>query len=144
MNNEHLSLINSAISINRSMIPKESAEDIIKRLKNKYPNYSIWIHPPIDEIDTYTILIEDLSRQTVKQISIHAHDDEDLFNEICDYIATYESYLNDTTLVKDYYNNQSSAHIDTQPKSCCCPNCGAPLKLNAMKCEYCDTFITWH
>jgi hypothetical protein len=143
MNNEHLSLINSAINVNKSMIPKESAEDIITMLKNKYPNYSIWIHPPVVEIDTYTILIEDLSCQTMKQISILAHDDEDLFNEICDYIATYESCLNNTALVEDCYNNQHLTNVNTQPKSCCCPNCGAPQKLNAPKCEYCDSLITW-
>ena len=89
------------------------------------------------------MLIEDLSYQIVKQISIHAHDDEDLFNEICNYITTYESYLNDTELVEDYYNNQYLTNINTQSKSCCCPNYGAPLKLNALKCEYCDSVIMW-
>ena len=143
MNNEHLSLINSTINVNRNRIPKASAEDIITTLKNKYPNYSIWIHPPVVEIDTYTILVEDLSCQTMKQISILAHDDEDLFNKICDYITSYESYINDTALAEDCYNNQNSTNVNTQPKSCCCPNCGAPLKLNAPKCEYCDSLITW-
>lgn len=142
-----MNLVNTAININRNMIPKENVKNVIEILKSKYPNYSIWIHPPIppiDEIDTYTMLIENLSHRTIKQISIHAHDEEDLFNEICNYITTYESYLNDTKLVKDYYNNQFSTNVNAQPKSYCCPNCGAPLKLNAMKCEYCDTFITWH
>ena len=143
MNDAHMNLINSIININKNMIPKYNVEDIIEILKNKYPNYSIWIYPPIDEFDTYSVLIEELSHQTIKQISVQANNGEDLFNKICDYIATYESYLNDTALVEDYYSNQRLTNITAQPKSCCCPNCGAPLKLNALKCEYCDSVIMW-
>ena len=41
MNDAHINLINSIINVNKNMIPKESIENVIEMLKNKYPNYSI-------------------------------------------------------------------------------------------------------